>query len=72
MPIYMQVQVKFSQGLVKLFLVPPETTCSDFVQVVSAFGRHRSIRYLPDVDAAAAELLVSTGNATKMEVRRAA
>lgn len=67
---FMQAQVKFSQGLVKLFIVPLETTVSDFARVVSAFGRARSVRFLPNVDAHAADFLVSTGNATRMEVSR--
>lgn len=69
---YLQVQVKFAQGLVKTFIADKEILLCDFVGAVSAFGKQKSIRFLPDVDRATADFLVNAGNAVMVEPRREA
>lgn len=67
---YQQVQVVYSQGLVKTFVAPMEIRMCDFAAVAKAFGRIRSVRFQPDVDDQAARLLCDTGNATLVEAKR--
>lgn len=66
---FMQVQVAYNQGLVKLFIAPHEILLADFVGVVRAHGRIKVMRFMPNVDRAVATLLVNTGNATMVEVK---
>jgi len=70
MEMFLSVQVVYRQGLVKQYLAPQNILMVDFMRVVRAEGKIKTIRYLPDVDRQAADLLVSTGNATRVEVRR--
>lgn len=68
----LQVRVKFNQGLVKTFIVPKETTVQDFRAAVGCLGKFRQVTFQPDVSREVANLLAGTGNATIIEVRRAA
>jgi hypothetical protein len=67
---YLQVQVRFSQGLVKTFVAQSEILMCDFVDAVGAFGKQKSIRFLPDLDRPTADLLVATGNAVMVAAKR--
>lgn len=67
---YLQVQVVYRQGLVKSYLAEENILLKDFEHVVKAMGKIKTVRWLPDVDQATADLLVRTGAATMIEVRR--
>lgn len=67
---FLQVQVTFKQGLVKLFLAPESILAVDFKRAIEALGKTRSLRFLPDVTEESARILVSTGNAVMVEARR--
>ena len=67
---YIQVQVVYRQGVVKTFVAPEGMLLEDFTHVVKAQGKIKTVRFLPDIDQATADFLVSTGNAVKVEVRR--
>lgn len=65
-----QAQVRYNQGITKIFLAPRDLLLSDFVGAIRAFGRFRSVRFYPDVSQEAAEVLVRSGNATIIRIRR--
>ena len=67
MEIFMHVQVVYRQGLVKAFVIEEgNMLMEEFMRLVRAEGKVKTIRFLPDVDRAAAELLVRSGNATRL------
>ena len=67
---FIQVQVVYRQGLIKTFIAPMgEILMDEFMKVVKAEGKVKAIRFLPDLDQATADLLVSTGNAVKVEMK---
>ncbi len=71
MKMYTHVQVVYRQGLVKAFVAPHgEMLMEDFMKVVRAEGKVKTVRFLPDIDQAAADVLVKSGSAVKVEVRR--
>lgn len=65
-----QWRVKFNQGLIKTFIADRSTSLGDFVGAIGALGRFRQVTFLPDVTREAAGVLVRTGNAVLVEVRR--
>lgn len=67
----MQIQVAYNQGMVKTFLTTEETRINDFVRIARSFGRFRSVRFQPDIDAQQANAMVKAGNATMVEARYA-
>lgn len=67
----LQVQVRFAQGLIKTFLAPRDVLLADFRRAVEAYGsKLKSVRFLPDLDAAAAQEMARGGNAVLIGIRR--
>lgn len=67
---YMHVQVVYRQGLVKEYLAG-DILLEAFMKVVRAEGKVKTVRFLPDVDQATADLLVNTGNAVGINLKGA-
>ena len=55
------MQVVYRQGMVKTFIAPQEILLADFMRTARDFGKIKATRFLPDVDRAAADLLIATG-----------
>lgn len=69
MEMFLSVQVVYRQGLVKTFIAAQEILMADFMRIVRAEGKIKTVRFLSDIDRATADLLVTSGNATRVEVR---
>lgn len=69
METFLSVQVVYRQGLVKQFIAAQNILMADFMRIVRAEGKIKAVRFLPDIDQAAATVLINTGNATRVEVR---
>lgn len=69
METFQVVQVVYRQGLVKTFLAAQNILMIEFMRIVRAEGKIKTVRFLQDVDEAAADLLVRSGAAIRIEVR---
>lgn len=69
---YLQLQVRYRQGMVKTFVVPEDASMRDFVGVAQAIGRFSTIRVLPEIDAATAAGMAGSGEAALVEPKRRA
>lgn len=67
---YLQVQVVYNQGLVKIFLANQEILLAEFINAARAYGRIKVMRFMPNVDQYAAKLLVDTGNAVMVNAKK--
>lgn len=62
-----QIQIAYSQGLVKTFLASQEILLCDMVEAARRFGKLRSVRFLPDVDVVTANQMIASGNAVNLK-----